>query len=192
MGPPLRLFFDKGLVMNLPRRKVIRLPGYDYSTAGFYFLTICTQNQMCLFGEIRNGEMQQNDAGEMVQKWWFKLDQKFPEVVLHEQTLMPNHIHGIIQIEHIDQRAATEQYTDADHIAHENVSTIASMMQWFKTMSMNDYIRGVKRQGWRRFPQKMWQRSYYEHIIRDEEAHNEITEYIRTNPQHWGKDKYHR
>lgn len=176
MGPPLR-----GGIMNLPRRKMIRLPGYDYSQDGFYFLTICTQNRLCLFGEIQDGEMQHNAAGEMIQKWWFKLDSKFSELVLHEQTLMPNHAHGIIQIKRSNHDLEKE----------DNNLTIASVMQWFKTMSMNEYVRGVKKNGWRRFSQKLWQRNYYEHIIRDEEAYHEITEYIKTNPQNWGKDKYH-
>ncbi len=157
------------------------MPGYDYSSVGFYFLTICTQNALCLFGEIHEGEMKYNTASEMVQKWWFKLDQKFPELVLHEQTLMPNHVHGIIEINR-------DKYNEEPD---ENILTLGSVVKWFKTMSMNEYVRGVKQQGWQRFSKRLWQRNFYEHIIRDEEAYYEITEYIKTNPQNWGKDKYY-
>ena len=167
--------------MNLPRRKEIRLPGYDYSQAGFYFLTICTQNSLCLFGSVQDGVMNHNSAGGMVQEWWRKLEEKFPEMTQHEYTVMPNHMHGIIQINRGDESDAGD----------DDSTTVARAVQWFKTMSMNEYIRGVKEKGWPRFSKRLWQRNYYEHIIRDEEAYNEITEYIKTNPQNWGKDKYY-
>ncbi|WP_417383863.1 transposase [Gimesia sp.] len=165
--------------MDIPRRKEIRLPGYDYSQAGFYFLTICTQHRLCLFGKILAGDLVHNDAGKMIQRWWKKLEQKFPEIILHDSVVMPNHVHGIIQI----QRSKEE--------SREEAPSVATMIQWFKTMSMNEYIQGVKQQEWRPFSKRLWQRNYYEHIIRDEDSYHEIVEYIRSNPQNWGKDKYY-
>ncbi|QDT42221.1 Transposase IS200 like protein [Gimesia alba] len=165
--------------MNLPQRKTIRLQGYDYSQAGLYFITICTHNQLCLFGEIRlNGEMKQNSAGDMIEKWWWELAHKFPMVTLLEHIVMPNHFHGIVQINHANES--------------EGESSLASIVGWFKSMTMNEYIRQVKTKGWRPFQQRLWQRNYYEHIIRDEEAWQEISEYILTNPQRWIDDKYYR
>lgn len=164
--------------MNLPRRKVVRLAGYDYSQSGFYFLTICTQHSLCLFGTIQDEEMQLNQAGELVQQWWLKLNEKFPEVSLDEMIVMPNHVHGIIEINRNENNKASSP-------------TVARIMQWFKTMTTNEYLQGVRQKGWQRFSQRLWQRSYYEHIIRDEDSYYEISEYIRMNPQNWGKDKYH-
>ncbi|MCP4977997.1 MAG: hypothetical protein GY931_17755, partial [Maribacter sp.] len=76
----------------------IRLEGYDYSQAGLYFITLCTQNSLHLFGEIANEKMVLNDAGMMVEKWWNELKNKFPNIKLDEFIVMPNHFHGIIQI----------------------------------------------------------------------------------------------
>ncbi|QDU48138.1 Transposase IS200 like protein [Gimesia panareensis] len=106
-----------------------------------------------------------------------KLNGKIPQIILHEMIVMPNHVHGIIQIDH---QVETE----------ESSPSVATFMQWFKTMTTNEYLQGVRQQDWQAFPKRLWQRSYYEHIIRDEEAYHEITEYIKTNPQNWGKDKY--
>ncbi|QDT42573.1 hypothetical protein Pan241w_26580 [Gimesia alba] len=148
------------------------MPGYDYSQAGFYFLTICTQSSLCLFGSVQDGVMNLNHAGEMVQKWWNKVDEKFSEITFHEFVVMPNHLHGIVQINR------------RDHDMNKDDSpTVAKVVQWFKTMSINEYMRGVKQKGWLQFSKRLWKRNYYEHIIRDEEAYFEIVEYIRTNPQ---------
>lgn len=83
---------------DIHHRRSIRLKGYDYSQAGLYFITICTQNRLCLFGEIKNGEIILNDAGIMIDKWWNELKHKYRNIKLHEQIIMPNHFHGIIQI----------------------------------------------------------------------------------------------
>tara|TARA_R110002111_G_scaffold261984_1_gene336619 strand:- start:100024 stop:100590 length:567 start_codon:yes stop_codon:yes gene_type:complete len=185
--------------MNQPQRKSIRLQGYDYSQAGFYFVTICTQNHLCLFGEIqRNGQMKRNSAGEMLDKWWLELAHKYPLVTLHERIVMPNHFHGIVQIEHDTEAKGSRteftsiKITDQDEQLHSDPHSLASIIGWFKSMTMNEYIRQVKTQGWKPFYQRLWQRNYYEHIIRDEEAWNEISDYIRTNPQRWIDDKYYR
>ena len=82
---------------DIHHRRSIRLKGYDYSQAGLYFITICTQNRLHLFGEIENGEIKINDAGQMVKKWWNELNHKYRNIE-HEQIVMPNHFHGIIQI----------------------------------------------------------------------------------------------
>ena len=78
-------------------RRTIRLKGYDYSQAGLYFITICTKNRACLFGEIENGSMILNDAGRMVEKWYAELENKYPGKCCHEMVVMPNHFHCIIR-----------------------------------------------------------------------------------------------
>jgi putative transposase len=83
---------------NIHHRKSIRLKGYDYSQAGMYFITICVHNRACLYGNIKNGEMLLNDAGQMVENEWLKLLQRFPNIQLHEYVVMPNHFHAIMEM----------------------------------------------------------------------------------------------
>lgn len=83
---------------DIHHRKSIRLKGYNYSQTGAYFITICIQNRECLLGSIVNGKMILNDAGKMIAAWWKKLFEKFLNIVIDEYVIMPNHIHGIIQI----------------------------------------------------------------------------------------------
>lgn len=154
-----------------PRRS-IRLQGYDYSRAGAYFVSICMQNRECLFGKIINGEMVLNDAGNMVAKWYCEIENKFPDIKTDEFICMPNHVHFIVVNVGADLRVCPDK--SGEHIG----SPLHGVVQWFKTMTTNEYIRGVKQHGWPSFPGKLWQRNYYEHIIRDEQELNKIREYI--------------
>jgi len=142
-------------------------------------VTVCIQGKICLFGDIADGAMQMNDAGRMAEKWWIELNHKFDNVETDEYVVMPNHFHGIIML------------TIANPIqgAHTG-APLQEIMQWFKTMTTNEYIRGVKQKGWPPFPGKLWQRSYYDHIIRNENELNLAREYIMYNPIRWPKDKY--
>ena len=83
---------------DIHHRRSIRLKGYDYSQAGLYFITICIQNRACLLGKIINGEMNLNEAGTMVKNEWFKLPKRFSNIKLHENIVMPNHFHAILEI----------------------------------------------------------------------------------------------
>ena len=154
-------------------RHSIRMKGYDYSTEGFYFITIvCNEKNFC-FGHISDGETHLNDAGAMVAKWIRKTEQKFIHITCHEMAIMPNHIHCIWQI--------TQQ---------EHTYTINSAVQWLKTMTTNEYIHGVKNNGWPPFNKRLWQRNYYEHIIRNSHEYQLISEYILNNPYRWADDRY--
>jgi len=155
-------------------RKSIRLKGYDYSQAGLYFVTIVCQDRTHLFGKIQDQEMHLNEAGEMVNFWYDKLEDKFPNVHCQEMIVMPNHFHCIIEL------------TGKEKIP------LSQVIQWFKTMTTNAYIRGVKNSGWQAFNNRVWQRNYYEHIIRNERAYHQISTYIRNNPAKWGTDKFGR
>ena len=173
-------------------RRSIRLKGYDYSQAGLYFITICTQNSLHLFVKITNDEMILNDAGMMIEKWWYELKNRFPNIELDEFIVMPNHFHGIIQI--INTNTATvgaDTRVCPDNKGEHTGSPLHKMIQWFKTMSTNEYIRNVKDHHWTPFNKKLWQRNYYEHIIRNEKSYLPISEYIRTNPLKWQDDKYY-
>ena len=180
-----------------PHRQSIRLRDYDYSQNGAYFVTICCQNKACLFGEIVNGEIRLNDAGKMVEKWWWELANKFPAIELDEFIIMPNHFHGIVVIVGADLRVCPDpprQNTDELEKQGEHVGsplqqpTLGEIVQWFKTMTTNEYIRGVKEKNWEPFYKRLWQRNYYEHIIRNAESLNSTRLYIQTNPAQWDAD----
>ncbi|MFZ5878781.1 MAG: transposase [Chloroflexota bacterium] len=212
---------------KIHHRRSIRLKGYDYRQAGGYFVTIVTQGRDMLFGEVVNGEMILNDAGEMIVRWWLELPNKFPNVNVDIFVVMPNHFHGIIFIiddaelsvvgddlrvvpglgdngggengeyegEHggSPQPIGSPQQTDSsrrtDSRQKRPNAPLSQMIQWFKTMTTNEYIRGVKNLGWKPFNGKVWQRDYYEHIIRNPSAADRIARYIEANPARWEKDK---
>lgn len=203
---------------HIHHRRSIRLKGYDYSQAGLYFITICCQDRACLFGKIKNGILQLNDAGTMVEKWYRELENKFPDIRCREMIVMPNHFHCIIEntgtpvgadlsvcpntpetespktdIPKTDNFDTDNSKTDigGEHVGEHVGSPLRLVVQWFKTMTTNEYIRGVKTLGWQPFNGKLWQRNYYEHIIRDERAFHNISEYIINNPKKWSEDKFH-
>ncbi len=156
---------------HIYRRQSLRIPDFDYGSGYVYYVTICVQEKKRLFGEIKNSKMTLNDSGEMIVRWWKKLPEKFPGISVDRFVVMPNHLHGIIH---------NEKAT--------NIS-LSKIMQWFKTMTTNEYIRRVTEDGWQSFSWKLWQRNYYEHIIRDESDYYRICGYIEDNPKNWGTDE---
>jgi putative transposase len=162
-------------------RKSTRLSGYDYSQEGAYFVTVCVQGRLFLFGKIVDGNMQLNQAGQMMVSWWRELERKFPSVKIDEyHVVMPNHFHGIV---YIPEQSAP--MTKGGHTG----PPLQRIMQWFKTMTTNNYIHGVKEHNWQPFKEILWQRSFYEHVIRDEPSLNRIREYIANNPLRWDLDR---
>ncbi|MBI4973077.1 hypothetical protein HZC27_00490 [Candidatus Roizmanbacteria bacterium] len=175
-----------------PSRHTIRLKGYDYSQNGLYFVTICTQNRENLFGDIVDGKMKLNDAGEMIKIWWDKIPGKYTNVKLDIYQIMPNHIHTIIVVgAHPCVRPLSNPYVRSLHegSTHGSTPTLGNVIQWFKTMTTNKYIRGIKINNWPPFNKRLFQRNYYEHIIRNEEEYLKIKEYIRQNPSLWSRDR---
>jgi REP element-mobilizing transposase RayT len=180
-------------------RRSIRLRGYDYTQAGAYFITICTQNRRSLFGRIVNGTMQLNDAGRMVESIWNTLPLLHPGLETDAFIVMPNHIHGIIfivgaglpapiQDERDDDREMADQAENersSTRVAPTEIQKIGDIIGEFKSRVTVEYIRGVKTRGWKGFDQRLLQRNYFEHIIRNERALNLIRQYIAENPQKW-------
>ena len=165
-------------------RRSIRLKGYDYRQAGAYFVTVCTQDRSFLFGEMVHGEMRLNDAGKMVYDVWNDLPAFYPGVQTDAFIVMPNHIHGIIILVGADPRVCPGQ---SQGVAR--TMGLPDVVHRFKTMTTKRYADGVKRLGWEPFRGRLWQRNYYEHIIRNEEFLNRIREYILTNPMRWALDR---
>jgi len=173
---------------DIHHRRSIRLKGYDYSQAGFYFITICTQNRLCLFGEIENGEMVLNDAGWMVNQFWNEIPNHYLHGKLHEYVVMPNHVHGIIEITaNPGANVGANNYSPLRQQSFRpngTSKTIGSIVRGFK-IGVTKWFRGNTD------IHTVWQRNYYEHIIRDETSYDQISEYIQTNALKWQDDKYY-
>jgi REP element-mobilizing transposase RayT len=181
---------------KIHHRRSIRLKDYDYSNAGLYFITICVQDRKCLFGKIIYDEMILNDAGKMIDNWWQKIPEKFPDILLDDYVIMPNHFHAIVENVGVDLYVRPEAFVpeglgQTQGSAPTGETFLYSIVQWFKTMTTNEYIRNVKELGWEPFDKKIWQRNYHEHIIRDQKSYLKISEYIRTNPLRWQEDQFY-
>jgi len=162
-------------MMKTKKRRSIRLKGYDYAKEGAYFITICVQGRKCLFGKIVENEMALTSAGEMVVKAWREISAKYNGVETDQFICMPNHIHGIIMLK------PNEGQTNL---------RLFDVLQRFKSWTTTQYRKGVQNHNWPRFDARLWQRNYYEHIIRDEDELNQIREYISCNPVQWNSDEY--
>ena len=163
-------------------RRSIRLQGYDYRQEGAYFVTICVQNRSCLFGEIINDTMQLNEAGSMLARQWQMLPQRFANVRLDVFVVMPNHIHGIIVLTDGIMEPPSEATTRV------TPASLGDVVGAYKSLTTVEYVRGVKASRWTPFDGKLWQRNYYEHIIRNESALHDIRHYIIHNPAKWAED----
>lgn len=175
----------------LPQRYSMRLHEYDYSHEGLYFVTICTQDRIYYFGDITGGEMMLNDIGDIVKKCWLAMPEHFPHITLHEFVIMPNHIHGIIEI---GTDVGANKHSPDDTILFKSPSrTIVSVIRGFKIGVMKCYKEYIKRANVYSPLQKssIWQRNYYEHNIRNDESYNKIAEYIYENPECWQTDDYY-
>ena len=179
-------------------RRSIRLRGYDYSRPGAYFVTLCTQGRECLFGEIADEEMVLNEYGKIVEQCWRDLTNHYHNVQLDHYIVMPNHFHGIIIIKSVVtgssvvgagfKPAPTTTHpapTNSDHPAHKHhgLSEFIRALKTFSSKHINQ-IRNTP-------GTPVWQRNYYEHIIRDNLEYQKITTYIRNNPKNWRDDAFY-
>lgn len=169
---------------QIHHRRSIRLKGYDYTQAGAYFITICSHHREHIFGEIVNGEMKLNSWGEIVRAEWFKTAALRPYVELYDDefVVMPNHGHGIIWlIENVGarrRRAPMEQFRKP---VSGSIPTIIRAYKSAVTYAINKLgnSRGSV----------IWQRNYYEHVIRNDRELDLITKYIEYNPLNWQLDR---
>jgi len=196
---------------DFPQRRSIRLKGYDYSHEGAYFVTWVTQERLCLFGQVVDEVMNLSDAGRRVTDGWESLPGRFQNLDLDSFVIMPNHVHGIIVL----SGRETERAIDGTGRATTRVAptvldgfemndrtdkpagaplvgaqaSLGDAIGAFKSMTNVEYIRGVRSKGWPTFPGKIWQRNYYEHIVRNEESLSRIRDYITNNPREWLNDE---
>ncbi|MDP6550045.1 MAG: transposase [Dehalococcoidia bacterium] len=197
---------------DIHHRRSIRLSGFDYAGPGAYFVTICTQGRVCLFGEVTDDEVFPNDAGRMVQSVWDALPVRFPGVSIDAFVVMPNHTHGILVwtapagAPLVDAQpdaammtgvgppvqcdtAMTPVGAPGQEATTRVAPTLGDVVGAYKSLTTVEYVRGVKTMGWQAFSGRLWQRNYYEHVIRDERSLRLIREYIANNPRQWDQDR---
>lgn len=175
-GSRTALVADMTFDPTIHHRRSIRLQGYDYSQAGMYFVTLCTRNRECLFGEIVDETMRLNPVGQIVADSWAWLAQRYEHVELDEWVVMPNHLHGIVVInDHCKGGSRTAPTKPIGRLigAYKTVSTRQANTFW-QTPGM-----------------LLWQRNYWERIVRDAAELLSIQEYICNNPAQWAQDKLH-
>ena len=160
--------------MDYPKRKQIHLKEFDYGQNGAYFVTICTYGRAALFGKVYCDDVgahpcvRPSAQGVMIRKWIEKIGEKYPKTTIDKYVIMPDHIHFIIRVS-----------------SDNSVSPLAEVIKWFKTQTTNEYIRNVNTGAFPPFEKHIWQRNYYEHVIRGEADYCEIWEYIENNPVKW-------
>lgn len=179
-------------------RRSIRKREYDYSFPGWYFVTICTEGKDDAFGSVTEWQVHLNETGQMVADAWKRMPQRFPRMILDEFVVMPSHFHGIFQIVATPRAKAivgaplvgapVGAGAGPTWAGTSPAPTVGDIVGAFKSLTANEYLRGVRQFGWRRMPQGLWQRNYYEHIIRNERDLEATRAYIRENPARWDTD----
>lgn len=160
----------------MTRRSRNRLKGYDYSQSNYYYVTICTDSRKEWFGEIENNRMILNDHGQIVKQQWQWLAKQYSYIELDEYVLMPNHIHGIIIIN--NQISNIRQVATCPYV----VKSLSSLIGAFKTTSS----KLIHQNG---LPDFTWQRSFHDHVIRNDKSLDNVREYIKNNPAIWDNDE---
>ena len=230
----------------LPNRKSLRLPDYDYSQPGAYFITVGTQGRRCLFGEIENGTIKLSILGQIAEKVWENLPERFPNIICDNYIIMPNHIHGIIEIvaaglapareirsalvaaglapalrqsQGLPLQHTIENFTNVLNAQNQSDPvgaglapvlgqpqglplhqpneckelpprhTIGDMVGAYKSLVANECMKIFRVNNNNKTLGKLWQRNYYEHVIRDERDYEAIVDYIQTNPDNWERDE---
>lgn len=163
-------------------RRSIRLPGFDYSQLGAYYITVCTKDRECLFGQVLNRQMQLSQAGRIIQEVWDGLPHFYHGIEVDAFVVMPNHVHGVLAI-HEPVGAIHESPSYAEPIVHRRRMLLSKIVGRLKMVSAKQInaLRGSS-------GQPLWQRNYYEHVIRDDGSLNRIRLYISDNPAQWEFD----
>lgn len=180
------------------RRRTLRLHNYDYRQSGAYFVTICTYEAACLFGYVTDGEMILNDIGNIVRDEWLQTSHIRSNVQLDAFVVMPNHIHGIIHIVAIEDRATQRvaptgksgHAAQIDHAPRRSSSLQAGSLGAI----VGQFKSAVSKRCWQRMglsDLQIWQRGYYDSILQNERILNDARRYIGANPERWFEDKYY-
>ncbi len=173
------------------RRRSIRLKGYEYSQPGAYFVTVCVYLRSCLLGEVLEGEMRLNKSGHIVEACWNDSPDHYAHVQLDAFVIMPNHVHGVIVL-------TDDGGTDRVNVGAGFKPAPTGPQGTAKRHGLPEIVRAFKTfssrwiNEWRRmFGAPVWQRNYYEHVIRGDAELNGIREYVYSDPARWIEDRYH-
>lgn len=194
---------------NTYRIASARAPWWDYGSNASYFVTICCKNRVCYFGAVEDGIMVLSDIGEIAEKCWLEIPEHFPFVVLHNHIIMPNHVHGIIEIAKMgDTNIVDDTYVVNDtNVKTQNFASLPPHANYpqqslppknkFGPQSKNlaSILRGFKigvtKNARKINPGFQWQTRYHDHIIRNEQSFYNISNYIKNNSLNWKEDKFH-
>ena len=177
-------------------RRSLRLKGWDYSSPHYYFITICTKDRQCLLGEITNGIITLNAGGEMLNEEWRNIPSRFDFLELDEYIIMPNHVHVILHI--ICRGEPCVRPGPAIHPEDQRnykvppkgteSRSLGRVIQAYKSKTTCRYIQQMKNLHWPEFQKRLWQRNFFEHIVRSERELWQIRQYIFGNPANWSND----
>jgi len=166
----------------LGHRRSIRLKGRDYSCPGTYFVTVCTAGRTCLLGRIEKGGMQENVLGRLARTHWLDPPSEFPSVELDLFVVMPNHVHGII---HLHRRvAANEEQRTSAEFGKPQTGSIGWLVRAFKARVTREARRALQRPSL-----TVWQRNYFERVVRSGKEYDHVYRYICDNPRNWDHDE---
>jgi REP-associated tyrosine transposase len=176
---------------EIHHRRSIRLKGYDYSQNGAYFITLCTQDRKPIFGKILDGEMQLSQFGIITRDEWLRTSEIRKNVEMDEFVVMPNHFHGIIVIDNLSGTGTLQRAPTVERFGKPTSNTIPTIIRGYKA-AVTKQINSLNiNAGVYNMPERIWQRNYYEHVIRNEASLNKIREYIMSNPLNWQEDDYY-
>jgi len=167
---------------HIHQRRSIRLKDYDYSSAGAYFVTICTHDKECWLGDLVNSEMVLSEIGQIAKALWLEIPQHFENVILDDFIIMPNHVHGIVlntDSRGVQLNAPTK--TNYYSTISPKKNTLSVVIRTYKAA----LTRACRQQGYEFF---RWQRNYYERVVRNQKELNRIWQYIANNPLQWESD----
>ena len=155
--------------MNMPQRRPNRLPDYDYGQNGAYFITICTQNRSRILSSIvEDGSLVPTPIGTIAQQWILRFPEKYPEVTVDQYVIMPDHVHLLLHIDSLENGTGNPS------------PTIGTIIGWYKYQVTKQVNLLTGSSG-----ERLFQRSYYDHVIRNQQDYNEVWEYIENNPRKW-------
>ncbi len=176
----------------MSNRKSIRLPDYNYSQAGEYFITICVKNKSYRLGSISDQKNTLSKEGEIVDKWIKELPIKYEGIIIEHYIIMPNHIHFIIEIREHTILSENNNFLSRENDNYENWRInrknmlLPKIINYLKSNSAREINRSISSE-----EPHFWQANYYEHVIRNEKSYQKIAAYIENNPLSWEIDLFY-
>ena len=182
---------------QLPHRRSLRLKTHNYAEIGAYFVTVVVEGRSCLLADLEADDVRLTEIGQMAAEEWRALECRFPGVRLDTFVVMPNHLHAVVWLESVTvgapfvgalgERATTRVGERAT--TRVAPTTLGAVVGAYKSLTTCRYLGGIARHGWPRLSRRLWQRNYYDHVIRDETDLGRIRQYIQENPLRWSDDE---